>query len=137
LIGHIWRTRWGWEEIGIGVAAFVVGALIPIATTCLLLWHAGVFEQFWFWTINYAQQYGTRLSLTDAGSFLDHQLPTICGPEWPVWIAAVIGLGFCYFNRRLRPNLPFLALWALFSIAAVCAGFYFRQHYFIMLLPAI
>src|SRR6266478_6163300 len=30
---------------------FLLGATVPLFVTCLLLWSAGVFEQFWFWTI--------------------------------------------------------------------------------------
>ena len=28
--------------------------LFHFGITCLILWHAGVFDRFWFWTVNYA-----------------------------------------------------------------------------------
>ncbi|MGA7275400.1 MAG: glycosyltransferase family 39 protein, partial [Candidatus Udaeobacter sp.] len=32
---------------------FWIAAILPIATTCLILWHTGVLDKFWFWTVRY------------------------------------------------------------------------------------
>src|SRR5256886_13298730 len=40
---------------------FGVAAIVPLGITCLILWHAGVLDKFWFWTVRYAGQYGTFL----------------------------------------------------------------------------
>ncbi len=34
-----------------------IGVLTPFGLTCLALWRAGAFRQFWFWTFRYARQY--------------------------------------------------------------------------------
>ena len=35
-----------------------------------MLWQAGVFEKFWFWTVNYAAEYGTRIPSVQLLPFL-------------------------------------------------------------------
>ena len=45
---------------------FVGGAATPLAITFLTLFYAGVFPKFWFWTIHYAHEYGTLISISDA-----------------------------------------------------------------------
>ena len=50
-------TRFRKTETPIGkrlgaVAAFGAGIILPFALCCLVLWRAGVFEKFWFWTID-------------------------------------------------------------------------------------
>ena len=39
--------------------AFSAGIVLPFGLCCLWLWHAGVFGNFWFWTIQYARQYAS------------------------------------------------------------------------------
>jgi len=41
------------------VASFSIGAVLPYALTCLILFRAGVFQKFWFWTVSYARAYGS------------------------------------------------------------------------------
>ncbi len=77
---------------------FDAGVILPFALTCLVLWYAGVFGSFWFWTIDYARQYGTK---------------------------------------RSRESTAFLLGLLASSTLAVSAGFYFRYHYFILVLPAL
>ena len=36
------------------LAGFSFGTLVPYALTCLVLWRAGVFKNFWQWTVVYA-----------------------------------------------------------------------------------
>src|SRR6059036_2522460 len=45
---------------------FDAGVILPFGITCFLLWCAGVFKQFWFWTIDYARHYGSLVPLSQA-----------------------------------------------------------------------
>ncbi len=57
----VWKDaqrRFPFKIILVRTLMFGIGAVIPIAITCLVLWRAGVIDKFWFWTINYAWQYG-------------------------------------------------------------------------------
>src|SRR5205814_7747622 len=59
------------------------------------------------------------------------------GTAWPIWSLAAIGAILCVVKPALRPRASFLITFAFFSALAVCPGFYFRPHYFILLLPAV
>jgi hypothetical protein len=50
---------------------------------------------------------------------------------------AVIGLLAGLWEKRTRLVAVFLLAFVFFSALALCPGFYFRLHYFILLLPAV
>src|SRR5437868_1142236 len=116
---------------------FAGGAVTPLVITFLALCYAGVFAKFWFWTIHYAHQYGTLVSISDARQILIHSIRDAIGPNWPLWILAGVGLIICFLNRPTRRSTGFLLGLLIASILALCPGFYFRSHYFILLLPAV
>jgi hypothetical protein len=123
------------------VAAFGAGIVLPFGLCCLILWRAGVFGNFWFWTVQYARQYA---SITAAivplaklpQVFLYHFNEAISDFAL-LWLVPVAGLATIWLDVRLDG----LRLWLLgFSVAAtatVFPGFYFRPHYFLLMLPAL
>ena len=112
---------------------YLAGAALPLGLTCLLLWRSGVFGKFWFWTVSYGEQYGSIISPATGLLLLLGTLPKVIGPSFLLW--ALAGMGAYKLARTHRSffTLSFLG----FSCAAVCAGLYFRTHYFVMLLPAV
>jgi hypothetical protein len=52
------------------------------------------------------------------------------------WCLATIGLVFSLRNPAIRNRIGFLLLLLFFSFLATATGFYFRRHYFILILPA-
>ena len=126
-----------WPDFLKRLAAFCLGAATPFALTCLWLWRAGVFQRFWFWTFTYARLYGTMMSLSDAREAFWENVSGVIGPGVFIWILAVLGLAVLFWNRQNLDKIFFLIGFLLFSFLAVCPGFSFREHYFILLLPAI
>ena len=116
---------------------FAGGAVTPLVITFLALCYAGVFVQFWFWTIHYAHEYGTLVSISDARQLLIQGVRDAIGPNWPLWILAGVGLLTCFLNRSTGRSTGFLLGLFISSTLALCLGFYFRSHYFILLLPAV
>jgi len=116
---------------------FAGGAVTPLVITFLTLCYAGVFVQFWFWTIHYAHEYGTLVSISDARQLLIQGVRDAIGPNWPLWILAGVGLLTCSLNRSTGRSTGFLLGLFISSTLALCLGFYFRSHYFILLLPAV
>jgi hypothetical protein len=116
----------------------VVGVAAPFVITCLVLWSYGVFHRFWFWTIQYAAQYGTQVSLVEGTRIFGGRFFGTLGTAGPIWAIAAIGLAMCILSPTLRAYAGlFLITLTVFSALAVLPGFYFRPHYFILLLPAI
>jgi 4-amino-4-deoxy-L-arabinose transferase-like glycosyltransferase len=116
---------------------FAGGATTPLLLTFLALCYAGVFARFWFWTIHYAHEYGTLVSISDARQLLIQGVRDAIGPNWPLWILAGVGLLTCSLNRSTGRSTGFLLGLFISSTLALCLGFYFRSHYFILLLPAV
>ena len=119
------------------ILSFMTGAAVPLGVTSLILWYAGVFDKFWFWTINYAWQYGSLVSLSQAPQMFFSSANEVVLTGWSVWILAGIGALMGLWDQRRRAGILFLMGFLLFSALAVCPGFYFRTHYFILVLPAV
>jgi hypothetical protein len=116
---------------------FSTGVILPFGITCLVLSHAGVFKQFWFWTIDYAPQYGSLVPLTQAPQIFFHSVKEVIGAGWALWLLAGIGGVAGWWDQQRRASTVFLLGFLLFSTLALCPGFYFRYHYFIFVLPAV
>lgn len=119
------------------LAVFSAGAAIPFALTCVILFFAGVLGKMWFWTFSYGAQYASALSLSQGWHQLSAMAPSVAEPALFVWILAGLGLVALAWDSRSSRHALFAIGFLLFSWAAVCPGFYFRQHYFIVLLPAV
>src|SRR5262249_16385366 len=116
---------------------FSGGVTLPLAMTCLFLLCTGVFREFWFWTVDYAKQYGTLVRLGDVRRFLLSRAREVIGANWPVWALAGVGAVGGIWNKRLRASTLFFLGFLFFSALAVCPGLYFRHHYFVLVLPAV
>jgi hypothetical protein len=125
------------EKILLRTLIFSAGAILPLGLACLLFWRIGVLDRFWFWTIDYAQQYGSLVPFSQAPGFFFYSAREVIVAGWPVWMLAGVGLVMGLWGRRTRPIAVFLLAFLLFSVLALCPGFYFRLHYFILVLPAV
>ena len=123
------------QNLAIRGGVFLVGAVLPYVLTCLLLLWAGVFHNFWFWTWTYAREYGSALSASERWEQLSITLPWAVRP-YVLWELVVIGLAAPLWSRYARNHGGFALGFFFSSCVAVCIGWHFRPHYFIMLLPA-
>ena len=118
------------------ILIFVAGAAVPLGVTSLILWRAGVLDTFWFWTVNYARQYGSLVPLSQAPQIFSRSANEVVLTAWPIWTLAGIG-ALTVWDHRIRASIFFLVGFLFFSALAVCPGFFFRTHYFILVLPAV
>ncbi len=116
--------------------ALLAGSALPFGLTCALLLGAGVFGDFWFWTFVYARAYVSQIPLPLGMSIFAQAIQAVATPVLPIWVLAGFGLAAPLRDRQARARLPFTAGLALASFAAICPGLYFREHYFVLLLPA-
>lgn len=131
-----WQRQRRWPDICRQGLLWGSGVVLPYLITCLLLLKAGVFRDFWFWTVDYARAYTGQVSLGAAWFNLSDNSMAIVSAAPLLWLAAALGVVACFVRRRaLRGNF-FVLGFALFSFLAVCPGLFFRPHYFILLLPA-
>lgn len=119
------------------VGLFVLGCLLPFAVTLGLLWKAGVLDTFVFWTVTYCREYATMVPAREAWEMFVAIGRLLLRDTWPVYLTALAGLVALAAANDMRPRLPFVLGFFLCSLAAVSAGFYFRQHYYIAAFPCI
>lgn len=113
------------------------GMLLPYAVTCLIFVISGSFSQFWFWTFEYARAYTDQIPFEQGLVVFQARALRLLRDSWALWTLAGIGLTAPLWNKEARKNWPFLMLFVLFSFLAICPGFFFRAHYFVLILPAV
>ena len=125
-------------RLTLNAAVYCAGAVLPYLVICLWLWHAGVFAKFWFWTVTYARQYVAELPLSVAFASFWQNASGIFQLNWTVWMLALVGCASLAIRGKAKPGLrPFVFGLLACSFLCVCPGFYFRSHYFIVMLPAV
>ena len=116
---------------------FILGALSPLLVTFFWLYTAGVFDKFWFWTIQYAANYAAQVPLADAFPIFKENFLYVVDGFTVLWIVSALGLLAALFSAQMKQRRMFYILFILFSFLSVCPGFYFREHYFVTFLPAV
>ncbi len=131
------QRRNGWRLIVRDMAIFLGGVALPLALTGLALWWAGVFNKFWFWTFTYAREYAQETPLSTGLLIFRYNFPGVVEPNFAIWFIALAGLVAIWLKKEDRGLAIFVTGFLLFSCLAVSPGLYFRQHYFVLMLPAI
>jgi 4-amino-4-deoxy-L-arabinose transferase-like glycosyltransferase len=119
------------------VGWLALGSVIPVAGVLLVLGAQGVFPTFWFWTFKYASAYVSYVPASEAVSSLGSAFAYIATASWASWLVAAFGIVVLWradFGARARLVVTALLI---ASFLAVIPGFFFRAHYFILMLPAV
>jgi len=130
------RRPFLWKNSALNMLLFLVGCIIPVAITVLVLWRTQALAGFWFWTFEYARQHLTVPSLLGGPGRLASQAKQFGHSATWLCLLMVVGLSSLWWNKKAVRNVMFTAGFSVFSFLAVCPGFHFRPHYFVLLLPA-
>ena len=136
----VWRglkqssRRW---KLAMRLSVYAMGAAIPYLITCAALYRAAAFDKFWFWTVSYAGQYATSTDLTQGLKYLREVIPDLFFGAPVVWCFAAIGLLALLIERGKSFALSFTVGLLGWSFVGASAGLYYRNHYFILMLPAV
>jgi hypothetical protein len=115
----------------------LIGILIPLLLLVAWMAVAGVFQQFWFWTVRYALSYAGGVPLRSGVAIFFNTFKDVAGPQFPLWLLGGVGLGALFSRPRLCRDRPLLFGLLFFSLLAISPGFRYRDHYFVLLLPSI
>jgi hypothetical protein len=126
-----------WLKSISAILVYSFAVFMPFLVTCLVLWCCGVFEKFWFWTFEYARCYVTMIPLEAGIDLLKGNLTRIIMSSPLIWLTALIGFLSVIWNKEIRKHIAFLIGFLICSFMSVCPGLFFRNHYFLLLLPAI
>ncbi len=137
LYGALRQRPIAWKRSLLESATLAGGILIPYAVVLALMAAEGVLGRFWFWTFDYARAYVSQMDLKTGIELFDYAIIPIIQNNPVIWSMALAGMIGIWLTQAGRKVAPFLLAFFLFSFLAVCPGFYFRQHYFVQLLPAV
>lgn len=116
--------------------AFGLGMVLPFGLTCLVLTAAGVFAPFWFWAIDYARYYVVSDDLGLGWQYLIHHLKETLAVSLGFWLLAIAALPLAWRDPTLRRPAGFAMFFWICSFLGTATGLIFREHYFILVLPA-
>ncbi|MBF0458326.1 MAG: glycosyltransferase family 39 protein [Nitrospirae bacterium] len=120
-----------------------VMSVVPFALTIFIMYRGGVFANFWFWCFTYSGKYVSRLSLMDGLSVFKIMVLTMIKHFTMFWILGVTGFLMLilaqikFLPSRIDGKRLFILLFFIFSFLSITPGFYFREHYFVLVIPAI
>jgi 4-amino-4-deoxy-L-arabinose transferase-like glycosyltransferase len=121
-----------------GLLCFAAGLILPYLLTCLILLASGVLHEFFFWTVTYAGKYVSAVPLVKGTDVLRGSLQAVVGPNFVLWVLPWLGALLMWWEPRLGVRHRVLLTLLLFcSLGSVSVGLYFREHYFITLLPVL
>jgi len=101
------------------------------------LYFAGTFDRFWFWTFKYGSHYATSSTWDEGISALKDYALALGDSFILLWLIAPLGLIILWIGKCSTQSKLFIFSFAVFSFFSITPGLYFRQHYFVLLLPAI
>ena len=117
--------------------AYAAGGVKPVVLMFAYLWHVGVWDRFYFLTIQYAHEYVNIVPFKPAmQQFYPAQHDGNNISALLVWFGFASALGLVLPSKNGRARL-FLLLLLVASVVSVMPGFFFRRHYFLMMLPGL
>jgi 4-amino-4-deoxy-L-arabinose transferase-like glycosyltransferase len=117
-------------------ALFAIVSLLPFALTCLAMYVAGAFSSFWFWTVSYSSTYAVMIPFSLGVRQLGQQIVEMTTASPALWLLAGLGAMALWWDGEARRRARWLAPFTVTSLVAVCPGWRFSEHYFLLTLPA-
>ena len=113
----------------------LTGLLAPLIIVVVIIFWCGSFDRFWFWVIRYGFEYGTLWNFNEGLVPLNRMLEAFW--NFFPFFCILVGIGVILvltgkFNKSIT---GMLLLFIIFSVLALIPGWYFRNHYFILIAP--
>lgn len=137
ILWRAWREEPEKKRIVVQICAYGGGAALPYLLTCAWLWRTGVFGKFWFWTVSYASQYAAATGVREGAQNFAKMVPQLFWASPLVWVLAALGVWIALRAERAKALLGLECSLFFWSFLGASAGLYYRDHYFIVMLPAV
>jgi hypothetical protein len=137
IIWAAWRrSPRAWKMDGLRLAMYGAGVAAPIMLTGLILWRAGVWDKFWWWTVTYARVHATATSWAEGKVRLANFFTS--GPSDVIfWALALAGWCRVLMARGGADEKFFLSSLLFFSAVSLFPTLNFTNHYFVLMLPVV
>ena len=118
------------------LGVLLLGAAVPFTSIVCWLAFTGAFASFWFWVVRYGLAYGAMENLRQGWENFILAVSRFVPQAGLLWLLAACGLGLLIVRPRSVRTRSYLVAFVLLSFLGVCPGLYFRDHYFLLFLPA-
>ena len=118
-------------------AMYFLGLTLPYIAASVTILFSGSYEKYIFWTYTYPMQYISSLTLSMGLFNLKFRAVSAFEGSYAFVVLAALGASGVYWHRQSRIKIAFTIASFVFSFLAVSPGLYFRNHYFIFLIPSI
>jgi 4-amino-4-deoxy-L-arabinose transferase-like glycosyltransferase len=138
IVAALWSARQATARTRpalVRAASVAAGLAVPFAVLVTTLAIEGVLGRFWFWTFQYAASYVSQTPWSAAADMLGLAWSYITRGNWPLWYVGLAGLALLWLSRWSGGMRAFTIAWLVASFLAITPGFYFRPHYFLLLMP--
>ncbi|MEO5361087.1 MAG: glycosyltransferase family 39 protein [Nitrospirota bacterium] len=136
---YLYITRVSIKNYVINALILTLTSALPFAVTLFIIYRGGMLGNFWFWCFTYSGKYVSSLSLMDGLKRFMTMAPRMVKHFTALWIFGVAG--FCILIKSQIKTAAlhklFILLFFLFSFMSILPGLYFREHYFVLIIPAI
>jgi hypothetical protein len=125
-----------WIKAAFSSLPLIIGAFVPIIALSMYLSAIGTFNKFYFWIFQYSSAYGSRVDSIVGSLILLNSLGVLIERTPLFWISCLAGIVYSFTLRKTKyaqRSLLFLGA----GVLVVTPGFYFREHYFVALFPAL
>lgn len=112
-------------------------AAAPVTVTAAYYVAIGQFPLFWFWAFRLASEFSGQVGPADAVRNLVAQTLAVTSGFMLLWAVAVAGVVVTLRDGTLGKNRYVYATFAAASALSVVPGFYFTNHYYVAVLPAV
>lgn len=123
-------------KVVLRISVFSIGVFVPYILVLLLMFSTGAFDKFWFWTVQYASAYVSGVPWEQG----KEMLAATFNPIWTefkwIWMLGIAGTVIVALAKFSVKQKIFALAFALFAFLTTTPGFFFRQHYFVVFLPA-
>jgi hypothetical protein len=138
LLQQMENKPFNWVKLLLNGFVYSVTAAIPFLFFILLAASYYQFDLFWKWVYTYPKNYISVLTPQQGWANFSLIFEGIIKAYTLLWIAGGIGFITFFFDRKKNLTYKiFLIVFVLISMMAVVPGYYFRDHYFILLLPVL
>ncbi|MCX6351164.1 MAG: glycosyltransferase family 39 protein, partial [Bacteroidetes bacterium] len=120
----------------INLVSFILASAFPFLL--FVAWFAakGHYVEFYKMVFGVTATYAGKLSFSEGMDGFSHSFPAAMGSFTLVWLLALAGLVMAILSKDILLKTLLIAL-AVFSFIATTPGYYFREHYFVVMLPAV
>jgi len=135
LLVNLFSKKYSRQKFLQYLAYIFAGFCIPLLVLVSWIAFSGNFGQFWLWTVLYSSEYNSLNNLTSGIHNFNFSFTPLLSESFLFWLFVIFGAVSLLFIAKSNSK-RFSFIFTVFSLSSILPGMYFREHYFILLLPA-